>query len=318
MPKISVIVPVYNAEQWLERCIDSIVAQTYTDWELLLVDDGSADRSGDICDRYAAADPRIRAFHKPNGGVSSARNLGLDNASGEWITFVDADDYIEPRFLESFTGNLDTDLIIGGATILNISNGCKASELAKLPIGKVSNIKEFLEKFLNHPLLSGPWGKLFRTDIIKNNSIRFNTSLRLGEDQYFIWGFIKQLSEIYVLSNGKIDNCNYAYIEPESYTRKYEMSVKDAIHHVLTANEEYESLGIKSIDYENSLVHEFYIRCKNDISENGKLWFKNKEIRRICLRRAENIGKIQYLKTWLVFTLLYPIKIKSAKKHAYQ
>ena len=96
MPKISIIVPVYNAEQWLERCIESIVAQTYADWELLLVDDGSNDRSGDICDRYAASDPRIQAFHKPNGGVSSARNLGLDHAQGEWITFVDSDDYTYP------------------------------------------------------------------------------------------------------------------------------------------------------------------------------------------------------------------------------
>ena len=93
MQVITVIVPVYNVEQWLERCIDSIVAQTYADWELLLVDDGSTDRSGAICDRYAASVPRIKAFHKPNGGLSSARNYGIDKSNGEYILFIDSDDY---------------------------------------------------------------------------------------------------------------------------------------------------------------------------------------------------------------------------------
>ena len=88
---VSIIVPVYNTEKFLHRCIDSILAQTYTDFELLLIDDGSKDSSGTICDEYAAQDARVRVFHKENGGVSSARNLGLDNARGEWVTFVDSD-----------------------------------------------------------------------------------------------------------------------------------------------------------------------------------------------------------------------------------
>ena len=92
-PKISVIVPVYNVEKYLPRCIDSILSQTFTDFELLLIDDGSPDNCGKICDEYAAKDSRVRVFHKPNGGVSSARNLGLDNARGEWIAFIDSDDF---------------------------------------------------------------------------------------------------------------------------------------------------------------------------------------------------------------------------------
>lgn len=97
---ISIIVPVYNTEKYLDQCIQSVLAQTYTNWELLLVDDGSTDSSGAICDKYAKQDPRLRVFHKENGGVSSARNLGLDNAKGEWITFVDADDCIERNMLK--------------------------------------------------------------------------------------------------------------------------------------------------------------------------------------------------------------------------
>ena len=95
-PKVSVIVPVYNVEKLLQRCIDSILAQTFTDFELLLIDDGSKDKSGEICDEYAAKDSRIRVFHKQNGGVSTARNLGIDKAQGEWIYFVDSDDIVLP------------------------------------------------------------------------------------------------------------------------------------------------------------------------------------------------------------------------------
>ena len=84
-PKISVIVPVYKAEAYLHRCVDSLLAQTFTDFEVLLVDDGSPDRSGEICDEYARKDRRVRVFHKENGGVSSARNMGLDNARGEYV-----------------------------------------------------------------------------------------------------------------------------------------------------------------------------------------------------------------------------------------
>ena len=98
--KISVIVPVYNTAQFLPRCIESILSQSFTDFELLLIDDGSTDGSGKICDAYAEKDNRIRVFHKENGGVSSARNLGLDNARGEWVTFVDSDDYVSPVILE--------------------------------------------------------------------------------------------------------------------------------------------------------------------------------------------------------------------------
>ncbi len=97
---ISIIVPVYNVEKYLHRCIDSLLAQTFSDFEILLVNDGSKDNSGMICDEYARKDSRIRVFHKENGGVSSARNMGLDNAKGDWIAFCDSDDWLDKRFLE--------------------------------------------------------------------------------------------------------------------------------------------------------------------------------------------------------------------------
>lgn len=99
-PQISIIVPIYNVEQYLQSCLDSIIAQTYKDWELLLIDDGSLDKSGAICDEYAKKDVRIRVFHKENGGVSSARQKGQDEARGEYTIHVDPDDWIEPSMLE--------------------------------------------------------------------------------------------------------------------------------------------------------------------------------------------------------------------------
>ena len=100
-PLVSVIVPVYKVERYLPRCVESILGKTYTNFELILVDDGTPDRSGVICDRYAEKDSRIKVIHKENGGVSSARNAGIDAAQGEWITFVDSDDWVAENYIEA-------------------------------------------------------------------------------------------------------------------------------------------------------------------------------------------------------------------------
>ena len=113
MPEISVIIPVYKAENYLCHCIDSILGQSFVDFELILVDDGSPDGSGAICDEYAKKDDRIRVIHQKNRGVSSARNAGLDAARGNWVTFIDSDDYVKKEFLEHLY-ECEYDLIIGG------------------------------------------------------------------------------------------------------------------------------------------------------------------------------------------------------------
>ena len=120
--KISVIVPVYNTEKYLNKCIDSILSQTFTDFELLLVDDGSTDNSGIICDEYARKDKRVKVFHKENGGVSRARNLGIDNAHGEYLSFIDSDDYIRPTMyaeLIAIADKYNVDLVSSDLLINN-------------------------------------------------------------------------------------------------------------------------------------------------------------------------------------------------------
>lgn len=128
-PKISVIVPVYKVEQYIHRCVDSILAQSFTDFEIILVDDGSPDNCGKICDEYAQKDSCVKVFHKPNGGVSSARNLGLNNAKGEWVTFIDSDDYIEQGFF-SIPKDTSEDLLIQNYKVLK-NEECKILNLKK-------------------------------------------------------------------------------------------------------------------------------------------------------------------------------------------
>ncbi len=183
-PKISIIVPVYNVEQYLPRCMDSILAQTFTDFEVLLVDDGSKDRSGAICDEYAAKDARIRVFHKPNGGVSSARNVGLDEAKGEWVNFVDADDIVSDDCLEKLLAPADdeVDIVIGDFQPFGITFEKKALENRRYSNSLWGAC--LAERMKTMPF-GVPWGKLFRNGIIRTNGIRFDENIHFNEDSLF-------------------------------------------------------------------------------------------------------------------------------------
>ena len=178
-PKISVIVPVYNVEKYLHRCIDSILAQTFTDFELLLINDGSKDRSGEICDEYAANDSRIRVFHKENAGVSKARNQGLDNAKGEWVTFIDSDDWVREDFLQK---RLDLALKEGSDVAYcdveyvyaTHSAYCKTARAVQ---GKAENVNSWiLSRTTYSPII------LARKDLFDKYNLRYIEGLRFGED----------------------------------------------------------------------------------------------------------------------------------------
>lgn len=181
MPKVSIIVPVYKAEKYLNRCIDSIIAQTFTDWELLLIDDGSPDRSGDICDEYAKKDIRIRVFHKKNGGVSSARNLGLYNVQGEYVTFVDSDDWIDVNTLNVCFSQIE----IYDLDILQFSYTRNERKLGNVLDfeSHVCTLKDYINE---KKLLLCVGGTIFSVDVIKQNHIRFNEKMKLAEDQLFV------------------------------------------------------------------------------------------------------------------------------------
>lgn len=160
MPKVSIIIPVYKAEKYLNRCIDSILAQTFTDWELLLIDDGSPDRSGDICDEYAKKDTRIRVFHKNNGGVSSARNLGLDNVLGEYVTFVDSDDWLLENTLTLCSSNFGKYEIVRFSMVYIESLVGDNNRKLVLPLSESKNA--IMQRILERNSLLGVWGGYIR------------------------------------------------------------------------------------------------------------------------------------------------------------
>lgn len=209
-PEISVIVPVFNVEQYLSRCIESILLQSFYDFELLLIDDGSFDNSGKICDEYAEKDDRIRVFHKENGGVSSARNVGLCNAQGNWVCFVDGDDSIEKAYLSIlFVENLKESSLV----IMNYLDDLNVKDI------QLSG-KEMVKYFIESKLIrgSGPYCKLFNNRILKYNTIIFNTHVHMGEDGLFLLQYLYCIDNMIVLENRKV----YNYIQhPGSLSTKY-------------------------------------------------------------------------------------------------
>ena len=187
-PQISVIIPVYNIETYLPRCLNSILSQTFSDFEVLLIDDGSTDKSGIVCDEYALKDKRIRVLHKENGGVSSARNMGLDNAKGKWISFIDGDDYISEDFL--FLGDTNGIDVIQKSYTTKMPN--EYEHFCPVKEGVIKN-KEELFKFYVQKRDNALWNKIISFDIIRNK--RFDENISIGEDFLF---FLSLLSDINV------------------------------------------------------------------------------------------------------------------------
>lgn len=224
MPAISVIVPVYQAEKLLPQCVESVLAQTFSDWELLLIDDGSRDGSPALCDGYAARDARVRAFHKPNGGVSDARNLGLAQAAGQYIAFLDADDAFEPAALETLWAlRAQTGADSAGCAHLNVTpEGGKRAELL-LPAGVYgeSGIRERIlwpltGERLRPPVFNGfIWRFLFDAAILRDNAITFEGAYL--EDELFLMEYFANARCLAVTETPL-----YRYLEnPASATHRY-------------------------------------------------------------------------------------------------
>lgn len=182
---VSVIVPIYNCEKYLQECIESILAQTYTDWEMILVDDGSTDSSGRIADSYAATDPRIRVAHFANGGLSAARNKGIELAQGEYITFVDADDALFPDAVMSLKNAADRNGadISSGEFRHDKRRGGKGNEKVFSPEDAVA------DTLYQTTLLPSAWGKLYNAKLF--SEIRYTEGLYYEDLDLFYHVFLK-------------------------------------------------------------------------------------------------------------------------------
>lgn len=229
-PAVSVIVPVYKAENYLHRCVDSLLAQTFTDFEILLIDDGSPDRSGEICDEYAAKDSRIRVFHKENGGVSSARQCGIDNAFGEYTIHVDPDDWVESEMLEVLYQKAkqeDADMVI--CDYFEERQG-KLKYIEQKPLSL--NSRAIQEELLRCKLHGSCCNKLIRQSCYYKK-VYFPTEFNIREDLYF---------NILLLNN----DLKIAYLSKAFY------------HYIRDVNQNSYTLNMN----EKSLHDYFYMTCE--------------------------------------------------------
>lgn len=209
-PKISVIVPIYNVEKYLEKCISSLLDQSFTDFELILVNDGSPDNCGKICDKFKEKDSRITVLHLENGGVCRARNKGMELATGDFYVFVDSDDWVEKDYLKDFVDHIEDEetLIIQDC---NRDNDEKSETHFFGFQNKSFVLKEDFGKLFHenaHYVPGGyPWNKLYSAKIIKENNLQFDPAIKLADDEKWNFEYFVHLKKMKF-----IDKANYHYI----------------------------------------------------------------------------------------------------------
>lgn len=205
-PTISIIIPIYNTEKYLRRCLDSIVAQTYKDFECILVDDGSTDGSDKICDEYAAKDKRFKSFHNENHGVGYTRNFGIDRTNGEFISFVDSDDWLNEKFYERLIPEIEKSDLVYLSDIFHYSdNTIVTHQLPNSIFTGRNDIEKTLlylkENNAQYPFFGFTWNKIFKANIIKDHSIKFIENLTICEDEIFTDEYCKYISSLTLLSD---------------------------------------------------------------------------------------------------------------------
>jgi glycosyltransferase involved in cell wall biosynthesis len=260
-PMISIVVPVYKAEPYLRRCVDSILAQNFTDFELILVDDGSPDKSGIICDEYAQKDTRVRIIHKKNGGVSSARNAGIEVARGDWLCFVDSDDYLEKEYLSDFRINQDcqSDLYMQGYKVFDsLSN---KQEVHAFQTDEFKGVLEVLAEAEDNYIINSPCFKLFLRRIVVENSIRFDPKVSYGEDHLFSLSYY-----VYVKSCSKSTAVGYVNMRNgnESLTRR-SVPLQEMMYYIT----------------EMRRLHELIIKMNSDIDKSIEPAINNRFVKNI-------------------------------------
>lgn len=232
-PEISIIVPVYQVEKYLPRCLNSILMQTFADFELILVDDGSTDNSGVICDIYAEKDKRIRVFHQQNTGVSSARNVGIDVAQGKYIGFVDADDWVDTEMLKELhdvINNNKCEMIIFDPYVYKGDiNSVIIDSLPSYSSSQCIYKNNIIPEQLRY-LAGTVWRCLYSADLINANKIRFNCSLPLSEDRIFnitamgcsenIYYLRKPLYHYWIYKNSSVSKYRENLFDIVLYTQK--------------------------------------------------------------------------------------------------
>jgi glycosyltransferase involved in cell wall biosynthesis len=217
---ISIIVPAYNVDKFLSNCIESIINQTFTNFELILVNDGSTDSSAEICDSFAKYDARIIVIHQENKGLVNARKTGLRVASGKYVLYIDGDDYVETNFCELLikeTYNFDADIVIGGyirnyrGRMIKVKNILPAGRYENNEIEKIWEKMIFTGDFFSHGISTYSWGKLFKRDILIPIQMAIPPNITIGEDAACVYPFISKTNKLVITKAS-----NYHYVQHQS------------------------------------------------------------------------------------------------------
>lgn len=301
MSKVSVIIPVYKVEKYLSDCIISIVNQTYTDLEILLIDDGSPDQCGKICDEWAQKDSRIRVIHTENHGLSSARNLGVANASGEYVVFVDSDDWLSPEYVEKLheqmVGN-SADLVMCGSRSEWQDNSKPAAHLPTEK--KVLTAAEFSHSFLVYlGAYSVVWNKMYRRELL--NSVEFVKG-KYFEDTYFIGEILQKVDKIAFIP----DELYHYRMRKSSIINKDRLELceymQGAVRHLVQLYQEdaYSCYLAEKLLYTQMLI--YYV---DSPQEKKMQWKKELSKQRKKLWRSSFVNMKFRMK--MVITALFPI-----------
>lgn len=311
--KYSVIIPIYNAEKTLARCLDSILRQPFSDYELLLINDGSGDGSDAICREYASTYSCVRYFAKENGGVSSARNLGLEQAKGEYILFVDSDDYVSEDYFALLSHTLESnavDLLMfgyrnfgGASTEWDTGVFCEETES-----GVAKRISFAVCQYLFSSLLS----KAFKRQIIERDNMRFGNDLAIGEDQAFIFTYAMHIRSIGSIEdhlyNVDVSDGNSLSRKARPYLTEQLMEVNrrmyaayQAVPHAPEAAKHYEA-ALSWMTYRS-----VYSSCKELLKFDLSAKQRRQEIRKICkLYRAEHVRPVG----WKCRIIALPVQLR--------
>lgn len=303
---VSVIIPVYNAESYIRKCLDSILSNYSVNLEVLVIDDGSTDHSALICEEYAQTDERVVLYKKQNGGASSARNVGLQHAKGEWITFVDADDHILVKDW-SFLLTNDVDMLM-------LPHCTRYKHLYEHhnydANANISNYYDYLSstcfktacsKFYKRTLLEGLW---------------FDEKVKVGEDQLFLLECLRKTKSFQI-----IDIPFYEYrLEDITEGRKYHLSIDASVYAMSKLYDAYIGLQGRSESFEADLFKSFKFLCQDEIDKEPNRWYDNVEVRKIYKSVRASLGytyRVKYMllsHSWLS-GLWKRIKLMSCVKY---
>lgn len=247
IPQISVVIPVYNAEKYLGCCIESVLEQSFSDYELILIDDGSKDMSLTICHKYAMRDKRIKIISQKNSGVSVARNKGLECALGKFISFVDSDDYLEPQALEKLYKSVTKepcDLVCGSFQRICANGASSPFIWSSRTLRSAKELADVCYKMNMSVVLGGVWGKLYRNTIIKKYQIRFPHDISVAEDNIFNINYYQIINNVILL-----EDIVYNYRENEnSLTATVTPNTFNNLISVFEARKKYYSDFVSSFD----------------------------------------------------------------------